>query len=47
MSLWKRIKEAVNRYLERMARENQEMFGDGRPDCCSMNRRKPNQNRKP
>ena len=39
MSIWKRIKAAANRYLERMAKSNKEFFGDGRPDCCKLNRR--------
>lgn len=39
MSIWKRIKAAVNHYLERMEKSNKERFGDGRPDCCKLNRR--------
>lgn len=39
MSIWKRLKNAFNRYLERLGKEKQEMFGSGRPDCCSLNRK--------
>jgi hypothetical protein len=37
MSLWKRIKQAINNYLERVSAENKEMFGSGRLDCCNLN----------
>lgn len=37
MSLWERIKEAFMEYLERVAKENKEMFGNDTPDCCKMN----------
>ena len=40
MSIEKRIKAAFNRYLERLAKENKELFGDGRPNCCKLNRQK-------
>lgn len=43
MSIWKRIKNGVSRYLERLAKENQEMFGSGRPDCCALNRKQMSQ----
>ena len=38
MSLWKRIKQALERYLERLGASNKEMFGSGRPDCCTQNK---------
>lgn len=38
MKLWKRIKRAINRYLEDMAKENQKEFGAGKLDCCQLNR---------
>lgn len=41
MSVIQNIKAAWNRYLERLAKENQELFRDGRPDCCTMNRQRP------
>ena len=37
MSLFDRIKEAFMEYLERVAKENKEMFGNETPDCCKMN----------
>lgn len=40
MAVWKRIKRAFSRYLERLGRENQAMFGNERPDCCTLNRKK-------
>lgn len=39
MSVRGRIKSAFSRYLARLQKENQEMFGSGRPDCCSLNRK--------
>ena len=41
MSLFNRIKQAISRYLERLAKENREQFG-GAPDCCRLNRQIPN-----
>lgn len=38
MSFIDKIKSSFNNYLIRVARENKELFGDGRPDCCSLNR---------
>ena len=38
MSIWKRIKAAINRYLEQIAKSNKELFSDGQPDCCKLNR---------
>lgn len=46
MNIRKRILEAFSHYLARVAKENQEMFGSGRPDCCSLNRQKNTQNKK-
>jgi len=42
MSLWKRIKEAFKRYLERLGASNKELFGSGRPDCCTLNKQNIN-----
>jgi hypothetical protein len=39
MGLWKRMKKAVNRFLEDLAKENKESFGEGKLDCCQLNRR--------
>lgn len=38
MSLRTRIRKSWNSYLERLAKENKQMFPDGKPSCCSMNR---------
>lgn len=34
----KRIKRAVNKFLEKLARENEKSFGKGTLDCCQLNR---------
>lgn len=39
MTITKRIKGALSRYFERLGRENRALFGSGRPDCCTLNRR--------
>ena len=44
MSVRGRIKGAFSRYLARLQKENQEMFGSGRPDCCSLNRKQMRHN---
>lgn len=35
MSLLTNIKKSWNNYLERLAKENKEVFPDGKPSCCS------------
>jgi hypothetical protein len=35
----KKIKNAINKYLEDMAKENQKTFGKGRMDCCEINKK--------
>jgi hypothetical protein len=37
MSLWKRIKEMFNAYIERLAKENEKTLSGGRLDCCKLN----------
>lgn len=37
MKLFKKLKEKMNRYLERVAKENNELFDGGVPDCCKLN----------
>lgn len=32
-----RIKDAFHRYLKRVEKENKQLFGDGKPDCCKLN----------
>jgi hypothetical protein len=39
MSIWKRIKKSINHYLESMAEENKKSFGNGRLDCCQLNKK--------
>jgi len=39
MKLFKKLKEKMNRYLERVAKENEEMFDGGVPDCCKLNQK--------
>lgn len=36
--MFKRIKEAINRFLENIAKENKELYGSGRMDCCNLNK---------
>lgn len=31
------IKDAFHRYLKRLEKENRELFGNGKPDCCKLN----------
>lgn len=38
MSLWNRMKVAWNKYLENLAEENKKSFGNGRLDCCQLNK---------
>lgn len=38
MSFWERIKKSFQDYLARMEKSNKEIFGNGTPSCCSMNR---------
>ncbi|HWT27783.1 MAG TPA: LDCC motif putative metal-binding protein [Mobilitalea sp.] len=37
MSIWKKIKRAVGRYLDNLAEENKKTFGEGKLDCCNLN----------
>lgn len=39
--MWKAIRQAWNRYLERLAKANQKSFGDAPLDCCKLNRKTP------
>lgn len=34
----KRLKKAINNFLERLAKENEKSFGRGSLDCCQLNR---------
>lgn len=35
----KKIKKAINKYLEELAKENQKEFGKERMDCCNINKK--------
>jgi hypothetical protein len=37
-NLFAKIKKSINKYLERMAEENQKNFGGKRLDCCSIDK---------
>lgn len=37
MGFLKNVKKSIDDYLEKTAKSNKEMFGDGVPDCCKMN----------
>ena len=39
MKLFKKLKEKMNRYLERVAKENNELFDGGVPDCYKLNQK--------
>ena len=39
MKLFKKLKEKMNRYLERVAKENNELFDGGVPDCSKLNQK--------
>jgi hypothetical protein len=36
--MFKRIKSAINKFLEDLAKENKQSFGSGRMDCCNLNK---------
>ncbi|MFZ5987779.1 MAG: LDCC motif putative metal-binding protein [Bacillota bacterium] len=38
VKFWARLKAAVQNYLEKMAKENEKAFGNGKLDCCSLNK---------
>ncbi|WP_276326320.1 LDCC motif putative metal-binding protein [Anaerocolumna aminovalerica] len=38
--MFKRIKQAINKYLQDMARENEKLYGKERMDCCKLNKSK-------
>lgn len=45
MTLWQHIKKVFQNYFSRMAKSNQEMFGNETLDCCKLNRGQTNQQR--
>ena len=36
--MFKNIKKAINKFLENLAKDNKELYGSGRMDCCNLNR---------
>lgn len=36
--MFKRIKKAIDKFLEDLAKENSKQFGYGRMDCCKINK---------
>lgn len=36
--MFKKIKRAITKYLEALAKENKELYGNGRMDCCNLNK---------
>jgi len=45
MKLWNHIKKSFQNYLTRLEKENKELFGNERPNCCTLNRREENRRR--
>jgi len=45
-SMFKKIKRAINKFLEDLAKENKELYGSGRVDCCNLNKTNNKSNRK-
>lgn len=37
-NFFKRLKEKWNAYLKRLAESNQKFYGNGRLDCCDLNK---------
>jgi len=36
-----KVKKAIARWLERLAKENKKQFGEGKLDCCKTGREDP------
>lgn len=36
--IWKRFKQRINKFINKLAQENQKMYGNGRLDCCDLNK---------
>lgn len=36
--MFKRLKKAINDFLEKLAKENEKSFGKGTLDCCQLNK---------
>lgn len=46
MMMLKRIKKAINRFFDKLAKENEKSFGKGTLDCCQLNRQSAGNNKK-
>ncbi len=46
MKIWNLIKHAIQNYIKKLEKSNQEVFGSSTPDCCSLNRQQGNQIRR-
>lgn len=44
--MFKKIKKIINKFLEDLAKENKELYGSGRMDCCNLNKTKERSSRK-
>jgi len=38
MTMLRRIKNAINKFLDKLAKENEKTFGKTSLDCCQLNR---------
>lgn len=38
MGLWKRMKKSYQKFLLELAEENKKSFGEGKLDCCQLNK---------
>lgn len=36
--MFKKIKKVINKFLQDMAKENEELYGKERMDCCKLNK---------
>lgn len=36
--MFKKIKKSIHKFLDEMAKENQELYGKERMDCCKLNK---------
>jgi hypothetical protein len=41
MAILKRLKTAVNAWLDRLGKQNKEQFGAGALDCCKLEKKSP------
>lgn len=40
MKIWSYLKQVLKKYITQLEKSNQEVFGNSKPDCCSLNRQK-------